>query len=115
MIGRLAIFAFLFAAGVTAASAHATLDHASPPVGATVAQAPARLTLSFTEKLEPSFSGASVTNASGQRVDTGAKASGTTLQISLKPLPPGTYKVNWHVLSVDTHKTEGSYSFSVGR
>jgi methionine-rich copper-binding protein CopC len=37
------------------------------------------------------------------------------LQISLKALPPGTYKVRWHVLSVDTHKTEGSYSFTVGR
>jgi methionine-rich copper-binding protein CopC len=36
------------------------------------------------------------------------------LQIPLKPLPPGTYKVNWHVLSVDIHKTQGSYSFSVG-
>ena len=37
------------------------------------------------------------------------------MHISLRPLPPGTYKVNWHVLSVDTHKTEGSYSFTVGR
>jgi len=115
MIGRIAVAAALLAAGITAASAHATLDHASPPVGATVAQPPSRLTLTFTEKLEPAFSGATVTNASGQRVDTGARTSGTTLQISLKPLPPGTYKVNWHVLSVDTHKTEGSYSFSVGR
>jgi copper resistance protein C len=90
------------------------LDHASPPVGSMLAQPPSRLTLSFTEALEPAFSGATVVNASGQRVDTVARASGTTLQISLKPLPPGTYKVNWHVLSVDTHKTQGSYSFSVG-
>jgi copper resistance protein C len=115
MIGRIALSAVLLAAGITAASAHAMLDRATPPVGSTVAQAPARLTLSFTEKIEPAFSGATVTNASGQRVDTGARASGTTLQISLRPLPPGTYKVNWHVLSVDTHKTEGSYSFTVGR
>jgi methionine-rich copper-binding protein CopC len=115
MIGRIALSAVLLAAGITAAGAHAMLDRATPPVGSTVAQAPSRLTLSFTEKLERSFSGATVTNASGQRVDAGARASGATLQISLKPLPPGTYKVNWHVLSVDTHKTEGSYSFTVGR
>jgi methionine-rich copper-binding protein CopC len=114
MIGRIALSALLLAAGITAARAHAMLDHASPPVGSTVAQAPSRLTLSFTQALEPAFSGAAVVNASGQRVDTGARASGTTLQISLKALPPGTYKVNWHVLSVDTHKTQGSYSFSVG-
>lgn len=114
MIKTTVVSALLLGAAVTAASAHAMLDHASPPVGSTVAQAPARLTLTFTEKLEPAFSGATVSNASGQRVDTGARASGSALQISLKPLPPGTYKVNWHVLSADTHKTEGSYSFSVG-
>lgn len=114
MIGRIAIFALLLGAGITEASGHAMLDHASPPVGSTLAQAPARLTLSFTQTLEPAFSGASVLNTSGQRVDTGARASGTTLQISLKPLSPGTYKVNWHVLSVDTHKAQGSYSFTVG-
>jgi methionine-rich copper-binding protein CopC len=115
MIRRISLSAFLVGASITAAGAHAMLDHASPPVGSTIAQAPSRLTLSFTEKLEPAFSGASVTNASGQRVDTGARASGSTLQISLKALPPGTYKVRWHVLSVDTHRTEGSYSFTVGR
>jgi methionine-rich copper-binding protein CopC len=113
MIRTLLISAALLA-GIASANAHATLDRATPPVGSTVAQAPSQLTLTFTEKLEPSFSGATVTNASGQRVDSGAKASGTSIQISLKPLPPGRYKVNWHVLSVDTHKTQGSYSFSVG-
>ncbi|WP_313160064.1 copper resistance protein CopC, partial [Mixta calida] len=30
-----------------------------------------------------------------------------------KPLPGGSYQVNWHVLSVDGHKTKGSYTFSV--
>ena len=114
MITRGAIGALVLAAGVCAASAHAMLEHASPPVGSTVPQAPARLTLTFTEPLEPAFSNATVRNSAGQRVDSGARASGTTLQISLKALPPGTYKVNWRVLSVDTQRTEGSYSFSVG-
>lgn len=113
MTSKIAFSTVLLACGITAASAHAMLDRAVPPVGSTVAQAPSRLTLSFTEALEPAFSGASVVNASGQRVDTGARASGMTLQISLKALPPGAYKVNWHVLSLDTHKTQGSYSFSV--
>ncbi|BAN96253.1 hypothetical protein E05_14870 [Plautia stali symbiont] len=30
-----------------------------------------------------------------------------------QPLASGHYQVNWHVLSVDGHKTKGSYSFSV--
>jgi copper resistance protein C len=29
------------------------------------------------------------------------------------PLPPGVYRVNWHVLSVDSHKTQGSFTFEV--
>jgi copper resistance protein C len=115
MFARLLTSALLLAAGLTAASAHATLDHASPAAGSTVQEAPTHLTLAFTEPLEPAFSGATVTNASGQRVDTGARAGSNKreLQISLKPLPPGSYKVNWHVLSVDTHKAKGSYSFTV--
>ena len=32
--------------------------------------------------------------------------------IGLKELSPGAYKVNWRALSVDTHKTEGDFSFS---
>jgi methionine-rich copper-binding protein CopC len=114
MIARVSIAGLVLLGAISAASAHAMLDHASPAVGSTVASAPSHVTLTFTERVEGAFSGATVSNASGQRVDSGARASGTTLQISLKPLPPGTYKVNWHVLSVDTHKTQGSFSFSVG-
>jgi len=29
------------------------------------------------------------------------------------PLPPGLYKVTWHAVSVDTHRTQGDFSFSV--
>jgi len=36
------------------------------------------------------------------------------MRVALKPLPPGVYKVSWRVLSVDTHTTEGDFSFRVG-
>ena len=29
-------------------------------------------------------------------------------------LAPGSYKVHWHALSVDTHTTEGAFTFHVG-
>jgi methionine-rich copper-binding protein CopC len=35
------------------------------------------------------------------------------MRVGLKSLPQGTYHVCWHVLSVDTHKTEGSFTFRV--
>ena len=42
-----------------------------------------------------------------------APDSNRRLTVTLPKLPPGTYTVNWHVTSVDTHKTEGNYTFTV--
>ncbi len=98
------------------ASAHAFLDHAQPRVGNTVATAPREVTLWFTQKLEPAFSSIAVTNAAGQRVDTGkTRVSGNQMSVSLRSGSAGTYRVNWRVLSVDTHTTDGSFTFQVGQ
>jgi methionine-rich copper-binding protein CopC len=111
---RIAVITALLVGAATAAQAHAFLDRAVPAVGSTVASAH-QVTLYFTQQLEPKFSGAEVRNAAGARVDRGRKISGNVMCISLKALPPGTYTVSWHVLSVDTHTTQGSFSFHVGR
>jgi len=105
----------LLALGADAARAHAFLDHANPLVGSTVRAAPREVTLSFTQNLEAGFSSVEVTDVHGARVDTGKpQVSGSTMRIGLKSLPPGTYRVRWRVLSIDTHKTEGSFTFQVG-
>jgi len=98
------------------ATAHAFLDHAEPRVGNKVATPPREVTLWFTQKLEPAFSMITVTNAAGQRVDTGkTRVSGSQMSVSLRPGGTGTYHVTWRVLSVDTHTTDGSFSFQVGQ
>ncbi len=98
------------------ASAHAFLDHAQPRVGNTVATAPREVTLWFTQKLEPAFSTITVTNAAGQRVDTGkTRVSGNQMSVSLRSGGAGKYRVTWRVLSVDTHTTDGSFTFQVGQ
>jgi len=98
------------------ANAHAFLDHAEPRVGNSVATAPREVTLWFTQKLEPAFSTITVTNSAGQRVDTGkTRVSGTQMSISLRSGGAGTYHVTWRVLSVDTHRTDGSFTFRVGQ
>lgn len=102
----------------TGALAHAHLDRASPPVGSTVATAPPELLLWFTEKLEPAFSIAEVRDAQGAVVSGKAqvdRSNRTELHVSLKTLPSGTYRVIWRVLSVDTHRTHGDFTFRVGR
>ena len=101
------------------ARAHAFLDHASPAVGSSVPASPPVVTLWFTQDLEPAFSDVTVTNEAGQRVDLGnariPPGSPAELEIGLRQLPPGTYLVSWHVVSVDTHPTEGTFTFEVGR
>jgi methionine-rich copper-binding protein CopC len=99
-----------------AALAHAMLDNAVPAVGSTVASAPKEVVLNFTSNLEPKFSSIEVKSASGGIMQAGkASAKGSQMRVGLKALPPGTYTVNWRVLSVDTHRTQGNFTFRVGQ
>lgn len=100
-----------------AADAHAFLQRAMPLVGSTIPNSPPDLTLDYSEPIEPHFSSVVVMDADGQRVD---KRDGHVapdnlkrLIVGLPVLKPGTYKVEWHILSVDTHRTEGRFTFSV--
>lgn len=111
--------AFLLSiATAPAALAHAHLKHQYPAADAAVTAAPQALTLNFSEGIEPKFSGVSITGDKQQIVKTGAvkraENDNTQLIVPLEQaLTPGTYSVDWHVVSVDGHKTKGSYHFSV--
>lgn len=98
------------------AFAHAHLESATPADMATVA-APSELDLNFSEDLNLKFTGIKVTGPAKAVVKTGdgklMNANKTlTVPVSGK-LAAGTYKVEWHALSTDGHKTKGSYSFTV--
>ena len=112
-----AVLAGAVTRGAPTAQAHAFLDHASPAVGSTVPTAPETVTMWFTQQLEPAFTTATVTDASGNTVDAGPAQvdpkDPTELRVPLKKLPPGTYTVTWHALSVDTHTTTGHFTFTV--
>jgi len=99
------------------ADAHAFLERAEPAVGSTVGTAPAALTLRFSEPLELAFSVVRVQDATGARVDRNDATADPTdrraLRIGLQALRPGTYKVTWRVVSVDTHVTTGDFVFHV--
>jgi copper resistance protein C len=103
--------------GTSAVSAHAFLVHADPAVGSTVHGSPPQLKLWFSEEIESAFSSARVLDPSGKQVDKGDKAVNpsdkTVLTVSLQQLPPAKYKVVWRIVSVDTHKTEGDFTFTV--
>lgn len=101
-----------------AALAHAHLKSSQPAADVVLAASPQALTLSFTEDIEPAFSGVTLLDASqkpvaGEKVQQDAKAHSRLILPLKRPLTAGDYQVNWHVLSVDGHKTQGSYRFSV--
>jgi copper resistance protein C len=101
---------------IGAAHAHAFLDHADPRVGNTV-KSPRIVSLWFTQNLESAFSTIEVRDANGAQMNAGKASVDTSdrklLRVSVKALPAGTYTVKWHVLSVDTHTTEGNFTFHV--
>jgi copper resistance protein C len=108
--------AVVCALATTGALAHAFLDKAIPAVGSTVNGSPSELQLSFTENVVLAFSGVHVAAAGGAAVPAGKPTLGpaNTLHVRLgHRLKPGTYEVSWHVVSVDTHHTSGTYRFTV--
>lgn len=114
---RWSLAAILFLALQSCAWAHAFLDHADPKVGSTVSSSPAELKLWFTQNIEPAFSSVEVQDAQGKEVDKKDShpdsRDKSAMIVSLPDLPAGTYTVVWHVVSVDTHKTQGHFQFTV--
>jgi methionine-rich copper-binding protein CopC len=99
--------------------AHAHLLNQVPAANSQVAT-PAQLQLVFSEGIEVVFSKVSLTDAQGREVpmDALSAAPGDKKTLLIRPaaqLVPGQYKVSWDVRSVDTHKSSGTYSFTVGK
>ena len=88
-----------------------------PPVGSTVPVMPAAIRLEFSEAIELGFSGLDLSNASGGAIAVNGVRFGddrhTVLVVGLPMLMAGVYRVKWHVISVDTHRTEGEFIFTV--
>jgi len=114
---RLVLAGALCCAGAGDAAAHAFLDRASPAVGSTVHTPPTEVRIQYTEELEPAYSTAHVEDAGGATVSTGDvhvdPNERSVLIVPLGALKPGRYKVIWKVLSVDTHMTNGTFTFMV--
>lgn len=119
----LTLCAAIATVSTTPVFAHAKLLAASPAANAVVAP-PARLHLLFSERLIAQFSGGDLwmIEMAGRKMSTPMKVP---TQVSFaqdvkalnltpaKPLARGAYRLNWHVVSADTHRVQGSVSFKV--
>jgi methionine-rich copper-binding protein CopC len=101
---------------VPAAFAHAHPKKMTPPPDST-GPTPAKISITFSEAVEPKFSSIRLTDEKGKSVDpeTSSPVPGdpTTITLAVPPLPAGTYVVHWANVSVDGHRLEGSYKFKV--
>ena len=107
------IFAFV---SVPAAWAHAHPKAMVPPPDST-GPAPSKISITFSEAVEPKFSSIKLTNMEGKYADpetsTPVPGDPTTITLAVPSLPAGTYVVHWINVSVDGHRLEGSYKFMV--
>jgi methionine-rich copper-binding protein CopC len=106
------------------AEAHTRVVTSAPAANATVPSM-RTISISFNERTVPAFSGAEVvmTAMPGMASHSRMKLNGMTMSWSAdgktltltagRPFPKGTYQVTWHAAGTDTHRMQGSYTFTV--
>lgn len=104
----------------TAVDAHPRLESANPAPSGVVAVAPTAVRLHFSEALIGRFSSLRLRDPSGRPVPTGPSALDPRDHHTLAAAIParlarGRYTVDWRVVSVDTHRVQGRYSFTISR
>ena len=106
------------------AQAHTKLVSSSPAANATVTK-PGRVVLTFNEKVVAGFTGATLAMTSMPGManhqpmaitgfTSAMSANGKTLTLTMRrALAPGTYQLRWHAAGADTHRMEGTFTFTV--
>lgn len=99
-----------------AVSAHSFPEEEHPTAGQTLAAPPSEIRIKFDAPIEKLFAKLQVLDAAGKDHVVGApeiSPDGIELNAKVDPLKSGEYTVRWAVVCVDTHHTEGSYSFTI--
>ncbi|MGJ3648129.1 copper homeostasis periplasmic binding protein CopC [Sphingomonas sp. GlSt437] len=101
---------------ISTAQAHPRIVSSTPAANGAIAK-PSRLTIRFSERLVGPLTGATLVSVRAGHVTTIPTA--TALDLSNKilivklaqPLAAGRYQLDWHAVSVDTHRVQGSLAF----
>jgi methionine-rich copper-binding protein CopC len=99
--------------GAGLAAAHAARIATDPVDDAGLSTAPAQVSATFNEKLQPQFAAMTVVGPDGNLWSTGdANVDGAVISVGVRPLgPSGIYTVNYRVTSADGHVVSGAWSF----
>ncbi|MCU1725446.1 copper homeostasis periplasmic binding protein CopC [Pseudomonas sp. 7P_10.2_Bac1] len=114
ILNTTALVALMASAG--AAFAHAHLQQATPAADSSASDVK-ELRLQFSEGVEQAFTKVALTHDGAPVALSSVKTEPADKKVLVvtpeQPLVAGQYEVKWNAVSVDTHKTEGTYSFKV--
>jgi methionine-rich copper-binding protein CopC len=117
-LGLAAVLAFatFLLPATPAARAHVKLVQATPPAGALLATAPARIDLLFDGELDGEKSRVRLYDAAGSFADRGdLQVLERSMSIGVRDLPPGTYTVRWTAVDGEDGDVERDrFQFRVG-
>lgn len=102
----------LLALGIMPAFAHIAFQGATVADGATVKDL-GEVRLQFSENLEPGFSSAVLSDATGKPLATSRARGGHAITLASRGLKPGAYTVSWHGMGHNRHRIKGSLRFNV--
>ena len=108
------VLAGLISLTATGASAHSRLNTTAPADGAVLAQAPARIVLTFAKRLRLTRVRMIHGDGPALDLDLGAhKAFATRFAIPIAGRGEGLYRIEWRGLSIDGHAMRGRFGFRV--
>ena len=96
---------------------HATLVSSEPAANSHLASPPTRVRLVYSEPIEGKLAKVTIVPATAAPIVLRAGADPRDVHAVIAPvdaLGPGSYKVEWRVVSADGHPVDGTFSFTVG-
>ena len=97
------------------ALAHSLLLESAPAAGATLSSSPSTLMLRFNNRIEKPLSRVRLVDSTGAKQALALSPDGGAdrLMATVPALAPGTWRVEWQVLSTDGHVVAGRFQFKV--
>jgi copper transport protein len=97
------------------ASAHATMEKATPSFAQRLEQSPTVVRLRFDQSVEALSNAIRVFDSKGRLLSGPVRSSADrrTIDAAVEHLPRGGYTVRWRVVSADSHVISGVYTFGV--